>query len=49
MNGTRTDHTELLRDTVVQRARDRVATGYYQRPEVVRRLVDVLWDEFYSR
>ena len=38
-----------LRELLVKRARGRVEAGYYQRPDVVRRLVDVLWDEFYSR
>lgn len=41
--------TARLRELLVKRARGRAETGYYRRPEVVRRLVDVLWDEFYSR
>ena len=38
-----------LRAALVNRARDRVEAGYYERQEVVDRLVDLLWDEFYSR
>jgi hypothetical protein len=38
-----------LRDVLVERARARVQSGYYERTDVRRRLVDVLWDEFYSR
>jgi hypothetical protein len=37
------------RESLVKRARRRVETGYYERPEIRRRLVDALWDEFYSR
>jgi hypothetical protein len=37
------------REAFVKRARQRVDTGYYERPEIKRRLVDALWEEFYSR
>jgi hypothetical protein len=40
---------DAVRDGVVARARDRVASGYYRRPEVVERLVELLWDELYLR
>ena len=39
--------TDEIRDALVARARTRVARGYYQRPDVVERLVDLLWDELY--
>ena len=38
-----------IRDALVSRARTRVASGYYQRPEVVERLVELLWDELSLR
>jgi hypothetical protein len=38
-----------VRGGVVERARTRVASGYYERPNVQRRLVDCLWEEFFSR
>jgi len=37
------------RESLVKRARQRVDTGYYERPEIKRRLIDALWEEFYSR
>ncbi len=38
-----------VRDGVVERARTRLAAGYYERPQVQRRLVDCLWEEFFAR
>lgn len=39
---------DAVRDGVVARARDRVASGYYRRSDVIERLVELLWDELYT-
>jgi len=36
------------RDNVVDRARARLAAGYYERPSVRERLVEVLWEELFE-
>jgi len=36
------------RDGVVDRARARLAAGYYERPVVRERLVEVLWEELFE-
>jgi hypothetical protein len=37
-----------VREGVVRRAQGRVASGYYERPGVRKRLVDRLWAEFFG-
>lgn len=37
-----------VRDRLVRRAQSRAATGYYERPAVQKRLVDALWEEFFT-
>jgi hypothetical protein len=37
-----------VRDGMVRRAQDRVASGYYERPSIRRRLVDRLWEELFG-
>ena len=41
--------SDSIREAIVRRARRRLAAGYYTRPEVVERLVELLWDEFHVR
>lgn len=43
------DSIDPVREPIVRRARQRLAAGYYARPEVVERLVELLWDEFHTR
>lgn len=37
-----------VRQVLVDRARSRLARGYYERPAVQRRLVDTLWEELFA-
>ena len=37
-----------LRRVLIDRARSRLARGYYERPAVQRRLVDTLWEELFA-
>jgi hypothetical protein len=37
-----------VRKLVVERARGRLARGYYERASVKRRLVDTLWEELFT-
>jgi hypothetical protein len=37
-----------VRQTLIDRARSRLARGYYQRPAVQRRLVNTLWEELFA-
>jgi len=37
-----------VRQIVIERARSRLARGYYERPSVQRRLVDTLWEELFA-
>ena len=36
-----------VRELVIERARGRMARGYYERASVKRRLVDTLWEELF--
>lgn len=37
-----------VRKLVIERARGRMARGYYERASVKRRLVDTLWEELFA-
>lgn len=37
-----------VRRVLIDRARSRLARGYYERPAVQRRLVDTLWEELFA-
>jgi hypothetical protein len=37
-----------VRRVLIDRARSRLARGYYERPAVRRRLVDALWEELFA-
>jgi hypothetical protein len=37
-----------VRQVMIDRARSRLARGYYERPAVQRRLVDTLWEELFA-
>ncbi|HKA24416.1 MAG TPA: hypothetical protein VKF80_05510 [Candidatus Eisenbacteria bacterium] len=37
-----------VRQVLIDRARSRLARGYYERPAVQRRLVDTLWEELFA-
>jgi len=37
-----------VRRVLIDRARSRLAKGYYERPSVQRRLVDTLWEELFA-
>jgi hypothetical protein len=37
-----------VRRVMIERARARLARGYYERPAVQRRLVDTLWEELFA-
>ena len=37
-----------VRQILIDRARSRLAKGYYERPAVQRRLVDTLWEELFA-
>jgi len=37
-----------VRQVLIDRARSRLARGYYERAAVQRRLVDTLWEELFA-
>jgi len=42
------DNGSAVRRVLIDRARSRLARGYYERPAVQRRLVDTLWQELFA-
>jgi len=42
------DRSGGARQVLIERARARLARGYYERPAVQRRLVDTLWEELFA-
>ena len=42
------DRSGGVRQVLIERARARLARGYYERPAVQRRLVDTLWEELFA-
>jgi len=46
--GATDGRTGGARRVLIERARARLARGYYERPGVQRRLVDTLWEELFA-
>jgi len=46
--GETAEKESRVRQVLIERARARLARGYYERPAVQRRLVDMLWEELFA-